>query len=68
MLEKQKLMPFKHYFRVNEYTDPYELVKDIDKILNRFGFKVERIIRTGPGHYDPPYYFKAIPTHKLKIS
>ncbi len=65
MLENQKTMPFKYYLRVDEYTDPYKLVEDINKALKCFGFKVERIIKSGKGCYDPPYYFKVKPAHSL---
>ena len=68
MLEEPKAMTFKHYFRVDEDTDPYQLVEKINKVLNRFGFKVVRIIKSGKGCYDTPYYFKVMPGHSMEVS
>jgi hypothetical protein len=68
MLERQEIMPFKHYFRVDEDTDPYKLVENINKVLNRFGFKVVRVVKSGKGCYDTPYYFKIMPAHSLEVN
>jgi hypothetical protein len=54
-------------FGVDEFTEPYKLVEKIDEVLRCFGFKIERIVKSGKGCYDTPYYFKIKSSHKMSV-
>ena len=44
-------------FVVNECTEPYKLVEEINQALNKFGLEIIRIVKSERGCYDPPYCF-----------
>lgn len=48
-------------FSIDEYTDPYKLAENFNGVLNRLGFKLIRVVKTGKGSYDTPYYFVVKP-------
>ena len=67
---EEMTMPAGNCFHVDEHTDPYQLVEDLNEVLSCFGLsglRIERIIKSGKGCHDTPYYFKVTPISKLKV-